>query len=321
MKADNKAKLETSDQLIALFGDITAAGYLEPTHLTDTKVGFSVQRKYPEDIGYKPAKNAAGEDDNIAAIWVVYEERRSEENIQIPIRLRIAMMSKYRVKNWDYNYDDPECPTKESVLESKNSRQPLDLSLSDEYFFDAEHKCFVNSSNEVVTGVQILNAMFKEHCNTTNFIKGLSYRSKIKFSAFSRSFLDLLINFQIWVLKNLFGRTLQERQNRSSFLDGYLPEDCRKSDTDSIELAGYKAAKNTIFFYCFVIVVICFFVLPAEEDTYLGTLVRSEFLMLIHTIFALVIFDELLPWIVFKKLNLLIKIRKWNFNRILKKSI
>jgi len=100
-----------------------------------------------------------------------------------------------------------------------------------------------------------------------------------------------------------------------------LIEDCRKSSTDSITLAGYSASKSTIFLYCTLVVIICFFVLPTKEDTYVGTLARSEFLMLIHTIFALVILDELLPWLVFQKLNLLIKIRKWNFNRLLKKSI
>jgi len=123
-------QLETSYQLLALFGDITSAGYLEPIHLTDTKVGFSVQRGYPTNIRYKPARNKAGEYDNIAVIWVVYEDRLPQGDSLIPIRLRIAMMSKYRSVHWDYDFQAEVCPTKESVLESKKSPQPLDLSLS-----------------------------------------------------------------------------------------------------------------------------------------------------------------------------------------------
>ena len=314
-------QLETSYQLLALFGDITSAGYLEPIHLTDTKVGFSVQRGYPTNIRYKPARNKAGEYDNIAVIWVVYEDRLPQGDSLIPIRLRIAMMSKYRSVHWDYDFQAEVCPTKESVLESKKSPQPLDLSLSGEFFYDKALSLLVNSSNEVVTGVQILNAMFNEHCDTVHFLKGLRHRSQKKFDDFIRTVFDPLINAQIWVLKNVFGRTLQERRDRSSFLDGYLIEDCRKSDTDSITLAGYSASKSTIFLYCTLVVIICFFVLPTKEDTYVGTLARSEFLMLIHTKFALVILDELLPWLVFQKLNLLIKIRKWNFNRLLKEGI
>jgi hypothetical protein len=314
-------KLETSDQLLALFGDIASAGYLKPIHLSDTKVGFSIQRAYPKEIRYKPARNKAGEDDNIAVIWVVYEDKKPQGDGLIPIRLRIAMMSKYRAAHWDYDFEDPESPTKESVLESKKSPQPLDLSLSGEFFYDKENGRFVNSSNEVVSGVQILNAMFDEHCDTVHFIKGLRHRSQKKFDDLIRTAFDSLINAQVWVLRSVFGRTLQERANRSSFLDGYLTEDCRKSNTSSMTLAGYSASHRTIFLYCTLVVILCLFILPAKEDTYVGTLVRSEFLMLIHTIFALVILDEVLPWLVFYKLNLLIKVRKWNFNRLLKKSL
>lgn len=51
-------ELASGDQLLKLFGDIEASGYVDPVHLRDTKAGFSVQRCYPENIRYKPARNS-----------------------------------------------------------------------------------------------------------------------------------------------------------------------------------------------------------------------------------------------------------------------
>jgi len=34
----------SSDELLELFGDIKSSGYINPTFLNDTKVGFSIQK-------------------------------------------------------------------------------------------------------------------------------------------------------------------------------------------------------------------------------------------------------------------------------------
>jgi hypothetical protein len=80
--------LSTTDELLQLFGDINAEGYTDPIPLADTKVGFSVRKNYPEDIRYKPAKNKAGVPDNIAVIWIVYNENPENKRTGlIPLRI------------------------------------------------------------------------------------------------------------------------------------------------------------------------------------------------------------------------------------------
>ena len=106
--------LQDSNQFISLFGDIESAGYTDAINLTDTKIGFSVQHKYPNNIRYKPAKTSEGIDDNVAVIWVVYEAlAENTKSDLIPIRLRIANMSKYRAVHWDYDFDKANCPSRE----------------------------------------------------------------------------------------------------------------------------------------------------------------------------------------------------------------
>jgi hypothetical protein len=46
-----------AESFLGFFRDMQDAGYKFPVFLSDTRVGFSVQRDYPEDIRFKPAKN------------------------------------------------------------------------------------------------------------------------------------------------------------------------------------------------------------------------------------------------------------------------
>jgi hypothetical protein len=128
--------LNSSDQLIKLFGNLSEDGFVNPVVLKDTKVGFSIQKDYPDDIGYKPARTKDNQADNVAVIWVVYENRaqESQQNL-IPIRLRIATMSKYRANHWDYEWSEDDCPTPESVKASLSSPQPLELALTGDLYF------------------------------------------------------------------------------------------------------------------------------------------------------------------------------------------
>ena len=66
--------LQSSQDLLCLFGDIESSGYFNYVSLNDTKVGFSLQKNYPSNIQFKPAKTNSGEDDDVAVIWVVYDE-------------------------------------------------------------------------------------------------------------------------------------------------------------------------------------------------------------------------------------------------------
>jgi len=59
--------------LLKLFGDIKSVGDFDYVILNETKSGFSIQRKYPKDINFKPARSPIGEKDSVACKWVVCE--------------------------------------------------------------------------------------------------------------------------------------------------------------------------------------------------------------------------------------------------------
>ena len=311
----------TGLELLTLFSGYGDAGYENPIQLKDTSVGFSIQRSYPVEIRFKPAKGLQGDDD-VAVIWVVYEpHKRAADADLIPLRLRIATMSKYRAAHWDYNFEDKNCPTEDSVLLSKSTPRPLELNLANEYYYSEKLERLVNSKGSAVEGREILDQLFNAHCDSVHPIKGIRWQGAHKLSKFMRWLFDQPANFLLWLLTVIFGRTLDERRDRSVFLDGYLWTDFKKVSVDSIEIAGYRASRRVVVLFLLIVVTGCVFLLPADEKTYIGSLVRSEFLLAIHSLALLLFLDELLPSLLFVLLNRSIRLRKWYLNLLLAKSI
>lgn len=310
------------EDFLKLFGNIGEAGYYDPTFLTDTKIGFSVQHNYPSNLRYKPAKTLSGVDDNVAVIWVVLEHRKKVDGSNlIPMRLRVASMSKYRAQNWDYDFDDPNSPTKDSLEENKKSPQPLELNLNNTYFFDSSLQALVTKDDKNVSGVQILEHLFTAHCDTVHLTKGLVTRSKHKATKYSISVFDKFVGALVWTLRNVFGRTLDESFNRSIYTEGYLKENFKKISIDSIEVAGYRASKRVIALFVLIIFALCFALLPTPTDSYVGNLIHSDALVLAHFLLMLYLLDDVLPNLIFFLLNKAIKVRKWYLNRLLKNSL
>jgi hypothetical protein len=307
-------------ELLKLFGDIENAGYVNAVVLTDAAVGFSVQRTYPDNIKFKPAKTAEGKDDSIACIWVVYESKKqSSKNLPVPIRFRIGLMSKYRARHFFDDDDlDPEKPTKVSLAASLGTPQPIELNLRDGYFFDPHTGGLVNEQGTAVRGVDALDEIYQAHCDTVHPVKGLGIRSKQATHSFSRNVLDKLIDSSKWCLKNLFGRTLNERPDRSSYFDGYKGQDFGKLSEDCIEVVGYKVPKRVLGLFIVLSAATAYFLYPIEERSYADIVVHSEVLLTIHCLTGLLFLDVIIPHMIFALVNGLIYIRKRYVNWLLK---
>lgn len=319
---ENLKYLEDSESFLKLFGNLKTHGFTDPIFLSDTKVGFSIRKRYPEDIRYKPAQNKDGGDDNVACIWVVYDQSRKEETETIvPIRLRIAMMSLYRSKYWfDEDDDAPEKPTPESLAISRNSPQPIELSLSG-YFYNASNGHLVDYQKKKVQGHKILEELFQAHCNTVHPILGLKHQAKTAVHNISRLGLDYIVEGIKFLLKQVFGRTLVEPLTRSAYFEGYKFEDFGKLDEDSVDFFGYKITKRILFLFITLFVISSYLLFPFKEKSYFELLTQSDGLLTIHVFAALLVLDELLPRLLFMKMNLIILLRKCYIDKQVKKSI
>ena len=305
--------------LIKLFEGWQEHGYQNITKLTDTKIGFSIQKHYPAHIEFKPVKLKNGEDDDVAVIWVIYDEqfRKPDESL-VPIRFRIAKLSRYRITNYEYDFNATDCPSKESVHQSENSPQPFEINVVRNYFYNTSKGYFVTKSGNQILGLEILNEIFQRHCDSSHPIKGIGVRVKNWFFGFLFRFLENAVNFVIIVLNYIFGRRLEEQPNRSVYFHGYLYSDFKRNELDFIELSGYRSSKSVILVFCLIIAITSYFVLPAEDNSYIGNLINSDFLIIVHGLLVLFFLDNILPLMCFKLLNSIIKVRKNLFNYLMR---
>lgn len=305
----------STEEFLKLFNIGNGSSYFSPTILTDRKVGFSTRRNYPKDIRYIPPKTKEGKDDTVALIHVVYthpsESEGKFDSHKVPILVMIGTHSLYRVNHFDYDFRDSECPTEESLHVSKSTPQPIALDFIGDFFYDHEKEMFFDRTNNYITGNQLLDRVFDEHCDTVHFYKGIKYRFQLKGRTLSISILGLLINLIPFFLKRGFGRTLDtSKTGIPFFLEGYKRTDLKKLSTENLDIFGYKASKNVIILFCILVSLAyigwSFFGLKSR---YFSGIFSHSFLAITHTILLLAFFDVLFPEILFRIMNFLIKWR------------
>lgn len=304
-------------EFVEQFGDLKAKDFFDPISLNDTKVGFSIKRYYPSDIRYKPAIGQTTKNpDNVAALWVVYthpdESRKDINESAVPLRIRIANMSLYRMKHWDYDFDDDvgDSPSKDSVEASAATPMPIELQYSGEYFFDHARNVFVDRKGRIISGIEILERVFQDHCKTVHFLWGLRLRAKLFAQDKFTGFLGALISLLAFTLKHFFGRTIEADDAMAGFYRTYKPEAMKKYNADSLDVLGYKASKQVVVVFCVLVIVasLCRY-LSGTSDDYWSRVSGSEFLSLVHGLLFIWLLDVVVPWLLFWVINSIIWLR------------
>lgn len=289
------------------------------TPLTDHNVGFSVTREYPSDIRFKSPITKNGTPDKVAIIHVIYSAGRDSSNInKIPIRLIIGTFSRYLAKHIDYDFVDPNCPTKDSVQLSKTSPEPLSLEDFTEYSYDHSKNGVCDSKGRIVSGKEMLDGIFQKHCNTVHRIKGLIIQSKLGSRNIFIKLLTISIELLKWILKTFFGRTFESEEMLAGILKQYKREDMRLLQMESLEIFNFKASKNVAVTFSALVLIIF---LPLHYFHFhiklFTTITTNHLLTLTTCILSLWFLDVLMPLFIFRFINLLIKwklkMQLWSF--------
>ena len=220
-------------------------------------IGFSVQRSYPESSKFSPPVKPDGTPDSYALIRVRYGpiQPNTETPHRVPISANVGVFSRYISNHMDYNFEDENCPTEESILASKRSIRPLDLSFFDEHFYDHQLDSLIDKEGKKIEGIQILNELYEKHLATADKFKGRVFRLKMNSVYKTASFCKPLINLFKWLLRIVCGRTIESDNLSRGFWSEYRPEDLKLLKTERIDVFGYRASKNVIVTFCIILLV------------------------------------------------------------------
>lgn len=305
-------QITNTKQFIDLFDITDESGYYNPIVLQDEEIGFSIKKKYPDGLRFKPAIKPNGEPDELMVIWIVYDlpKQKQQTKREIPVFIKIKKYSLYRTKYFDYDFNDPQSPTKESLHRSKKTPQPLEIEYLNDFFYEESSNCFVDKKGKHFTGIEMLNYVVKQHLNTVHIIKGLKLRSKIFAQSKVVGIFTLIIKTLVLLLKYPFSRLLEDSDSELSLYHGFKHEDMKRITTDTIEIFKYHASKHVLSTFCIIIIGISSIDYFCKLDsTYLKYITSNNLLIVTYSITLLLILDILIPQALFHIINTLVRIR------------
>lgn len=249
---------------------ITSDKFEKYFHLTDEEASemkyfpnpltpwFSIQKNYPKNTMFTPAKNKLNEDDSVAMIWIGLRLDHPKKDGKIPIQLKISKQSKYLMYwHFDYDFSEDKSPTKESLEISNQSLSPISIEIRHDYTFDLEHGTFYKKWT-AVNPRKILDDIYTKHINSVK-LRGIFFRLKIYLEGIWTNIRFFPIYFLIKSLKFLlmscFGRDVDKNQ-RTEFLPIYSRADLRTLTTDKLTIGGFEIniTKQSFFSVCAIVI-------------------------------------------------------------------
>ena len=286
--------------------------YIDYAPLKDKKAGFSVLRKYPENIRYKSPVKKNGDPDSFALIHVFVAREGIDPN-KIPIILSVTIYNRYLSNHFDYYFTDKNCPTRESIELSKQSPKPVYLGSIDEYTYNYTEKNLKDKNNNTISGERILDRIFEEHCNADHLIKGFKIQWQMGSESFDIKVTEVLMRFSIRSLKLITGRSIEASRERfEGILEPYKNENIRLLSTEKINIFNYEVSKNVIITFCFLVLLWHTLAFSFGITVpYIKSIKLNNTVLFSTSVLILGILDYLLPKCIFWFINKLISFKLW----------
>lgn len=308
-----------SESFEALFEPLSAE-YSDKIRLIDKYVGFSVQRRYPPSSKFTPALNGNGEPDDVALIHVLIDPDLPASVAGVPLRLRVSKFSKYLAGHFDYDAQDPNSPTEESVKLSKAGTQPIDGMIVERFYVDPEAKQLKDASGRSISGKELLDYAFDQHVRTTSPLHPEQLRLRLgEANGYLLSFIAIFARF---LLTGPFGRELFPDKEMKYLFYGYRREHVRKLSVDSIKIFEYLLPKPTAILFCLMVVIFFFFFhFGGGNSAYLRSISNNGVLAAAHGVVVLWILNDVIPELLRLLLNFAIakggRYRSFRISRLL----
>lgn len=277
--------------------------------------GFSVIRPYPSECGFIPIKRPDGEDDTRVLVKIGYSKNIIKDDAT-KLYVSVSKYEEYLSNHFQYNFDQPDSPTKEAVDRSAESLQPLELNDNNRYVYNVKtNKIYDPETKKDVEMGKIVEDIYENHIQTIRSRRGLVLKSKLGFQRFiCHTIVPRIETGFKWTNRVLLGKVLVD--NPHEWTEGFFKPFSHSrlttvyphsipffhSDSQISKMAVFWIAMAVLLFH---------YLLPArfQPDSIAG---------LAGVVVLVFVFDAWLPHILLEIVNCLIRFRMWFGNRSFK---
>lgn len=247
------------EELLAQFELEAIEGYIRHAVVINVAFAFSCYLAYPTTLRYKPPLRPDGTPDTVARVDVIYQ---SENNIQngrrdrVPVLVRVESYSFWESRFANEREPNPPEPTAESLRHSQKTPRPVSLIFSNCFTYDHNRQCFTDHRNQPLSGNDVINWAFRQHCRTTHAIWGLPIRWQMQLSEWLYRCLEQSIRVLEWIMRCLLGRTF-DAADRAWMAMKPIPYSAYHivpGNELTAQWAGYRTTVNVMVSLCVLIV-------------------------------------------------------------------
>jgi hypothetical protein len=151
----------------------------------NNEVGFGIVKSYPKSKQFTPAKKLNGEDDNAILLKAFLYRLVDAQEGKYFVGTSVSKISLYQIEKdihfqQDFDYNDPKCPTKESVTLSLKGQQPISLEEMDRFELDITTNSFYDlKKKKAVEAKDVINHIYNEHLASYTSIRGRKLKAKV----------------------------------------------------------------------------------------------------------------------------------------------
>lgn len=303
-------ELKTPEAVIAAAGVDGLPGHYYDVIPQTNAAGFAIFRHYPPGTPPAAVVTHTGNPALTCMLKLIVEKPSETKDIS-RVRLTASVHNPYGVGVPVPDYENPDCPTQESLEAFKKSYRPVNVEIEDSYFYDELKNKFFGPEG-AVTGQQMLDFAYDYHLRT------LRWRFRLKWQTLEA--LRYTAYKLVWGGQELCLLLLEHgyrirRTDKTSYglrnpLHEFSFRDFEETfEPSSADFYGLKVPIRRLFTnLCVLMVTLYLTFLLGSRSNFLSVIYGSEVLTTAFLLFGYVFADQVVP--------MLLKSLVWGLSRL-----
>ena len=306
--------LDTPQSVVNAVGAPHLANYYDIVLLQDA-VGFSVKRRYPPSSKPATVVNKRGTQSLTCLIHCSVKRPKAGTGVS-RVHLSTRTYGEWEpTHRWGgFDFDDPNCPTPDSVARLNRMPKPLALEFTTEFVYDAMDGRFYFGQS-VVTGEQMLDYVYNYHCRTLLRIFRLKWQILQAYRWVVRETVWRIQDVCLWALE--YGYDIRAKKDEYGLNNPFRKVAFayfeRASDTSWSQFFGFPSSTRSLFSNLLLLAAALLSAyLFFKESKFLRAIYGSAPLTTVALVFTFLCLDRFVPLALEALVCGLSRLRPWS---------